>query len=101
MLPFLVLACAPPQPVVVEPVAEGPQSELVIAHTNDLHAHFLPEPAGWLEGEPATGESLKKAGFVVWTVQPQRGNKTTFLNRMFQNVQGLHSLHIMRRCKSS
>lgn len=55
MLPLLLLACAPPQPVVAEPVADSPQSELVIAHTNDLHAHFLPEPAGWLEGEPAIG----------------------------------------------
>jgi 5'-nucleotidase len=28
---------------------------LVILHTNDLHGHFLPERAKWLEGEPYIG----------------------------------------------
>ena len=55
MLSLLLLACKAPQPVVTETVPEHAPSQLVIAHTNDLHAHFLPEPADWLEGEPAIG----------------------------------------------
>ncbi|MFT5683230.1 MAG: 5'-nucleotidase/UDP-sugar diphosphatase [Myxococcota bacterium] len=47
----LLLACRPPQ----APVAQSTPGELVIAHTNDLHAHFLPEPAPWLEGSPSIG----------------------------------------------
>lgn len=46
-----LLACAPKTPVVS---AEGPHA-LTVLHTNDIHAHFEPEPAEWLEGRPAIG----------------------------------------------
>ena len=57
MLFSLLLAC--PHPVAPSPA--DPEStalaanELVILHTNDLHGHFLPERAKWLEGEPKIG----------------------------------------------
>jgi 5'-nucleotidase / UDP-sugar diphosphatase len=53
MIPLLLLGCQPPQSAATDVVAA--QHGLVIAHTNDLHAHFLPEPAPWLEGRPAIG----------------------------------------------
>jgi len=40
----------------VESVDETAGSDrLVVLHTNDLHGHFLPERAPWLDGEPAIG----------------------------------------------
>ena len=47
------LACAPPTPP-AEPLGPAP-GELLLLHTNDLHCHYLPERADWLEGEPAIG----------------------------------------------
>ncbi|MCB9758721.1 MAG: bifunctional metallophosphatase/5'-nucleotidase [Alphaproteobacteria bacterium] len=44
-----LLACRPP----AAPVA--PSAELVLLHTNDMHCHFQPERADWLEGEPSIG----------------------------------------------
>lgn len=35
-----------------------PPGQLVLAHTNDLHAHYLPEPAPWLQGEPSIGGAV-------------------------------------------
>lgn len=32
---------------------------LTLLHTNDMHAHFLPEPAPWLDGSPAIGGFLR------------------------------------------
>ncbi|MCB9778381.1 MAG: bifunctional metallophosphatase/5'-nucleotidase [Alphaproteobacteria bacterium] len=61
MWPALLLwACAPrsnpPAASLDAPAAVplGP-GRLVIAHTNDIHAHYEPEPASWLDGEPALG----------------------------------------------
>ena len=35
---------------------EAPEGRgLVILHTNDLHGHYLPERASWIEGEPSIG----------------------------------------------
>jgi 5'-nucleotidase/UDP-sugar diphosphatase len=34
--------------------AEGPRT-LTVLHTNDLHGHFLPERAAWIDGEPKIG----------------------------------------------
>ncbi len=54
MIPWLLLfaGCAPKTPVAVIPA--GPHA-LTVLHTNDIHAHFEPEPADWLEGKPAIG----------------------------------------------
>ena len=62
ILPLLLLpllACpreAPiegaPQP---EPAVASGSGSLVLLHTNDIHCHYLPTPARWLEGSPAIG----------------------------------------------
>ncbi len=48
-----LLACQKPAP----PAAPGaaPAGALTILHTNDMHGHFLPERASWIEGEPEIG----------------------------------------------
>ncbi len=49
-----LLACVAPR----TPPAPGPQGgpgHLVVAHTNDLHAHFSPNRASWLPGGPDIG----------------------------------------------
>jgi 5'-nucleotidase/UDP-sugar diphosphatase len=54
-----LLAC--PREVPVEgPAEQAPRTgsgsgSLVLLHTNDIHSHFLPTPARWLEGSPAIG----------------------------------------------
>jgi 5'-nucleotidase / UDP-sugar diphosphatase len=48
---LFVLGCRP----VVPADQKLPPGQLVLAHTNDLHAHYLPEPAPWLKGEPSIG----------------------------------------------
>ncbi len=52
---LLVLGCASRivQPTV--PTAQLPAGRLVIAHTNDLHAHYLPERAEWRADEATLG----------------------------------------------
>jgi 5'-nucleotidase / UDP-sugar diphosphatase len=42
-------------PAVENDYEELGSNELVILHTNDLHGHFLPERAGWIDGEPTIG----------------------------------------------
>ena len=49
-----LLGCATPRAAPVLP-AEGGPAHLVVAHTNDLHAHFSPNRASWLPGEPDIG----------------------------------------------
>ena len=49
---IFLLACAPRVAEVGLPPEPG---RVTILHTNDLHAHFLPEPADWIEGHPAIG----------------------------------------------
>ncbi len=53
---FLVLAAcpreAPVQAALAEPDGSG---SLVLLHTNDIHAHYLPTPAKWIDGAPAIG----------------------------------------------
>lgn len=51
---WLLLGCTPKAPVAPpEPQAEA--GHISILHTNDMHSHYLPEPAEWLEGRPAIG----------------------------------------------
>lgn len=50
---LLLLACAPKAPPPAE--CAPPPGELLLLHTNDMHAHYLPERADWLEGEPSIG----------------------------------------------
>ncbi|MSP54212.1 MAG: bifunctional metallophosphatase/5'-nucleotidase [Myxococcales bacterium] len=69
---LLVVACAPKPPPAVQ---DGPHA-LTVLHTNDIHAHFEPEPAEWLDGRPAIG------GFVrleqeVRTLRAARGKDHT------------------------
>jgi 5'-nucleotidase/UDP-sugar diphosphatase len=52
MLLLLLLACGPKTPAA--PPTSGPHA-LTVLHTNDIHAHFEPEPAEWLDGRPAIG----------------------------------------------
>jgi len=52
MLLALLLACAPPQEAARATLR---RREVLLAHTNDLHAHFRPVPAPWLEGSPRIG----------------------------------------------
>jgi 5'-nucleotidase/UDP-sugar diphosphatase len=54
-LALTLLACpreTPPAPA-AEP--ERGSGSLVLLHTNDIHSHYLPTPARWLEGSPAIG----------------------------------------------
>lgn len=53
---LLLLACAARTTATdgVEP-GDLPQGRLVLAHTNDLHAHYLPERAEWREDDAALG----------------------------------------------
>jgi 5'-nucleotidase len=55
---LFLLACAraPVAPDVGLPPEPG---HLTILHTNDLHGHFLPEPAEWLDGRPAIGGMVR------------------------------------------
>jgi 5'-nucleotidase / UDP-sugar diphosphatase len=53
MISLLLFAACQPHPVPV--VASQPEGYLVIAHTNDLHAHFEPNRADWLDGHPDIG----------------------------------------------
>lgn len=69
---LLLLACAPKAP----PAVQGGPHALTVLHTNDIHAHFEPEPAEWLDGRPAIG------GFVrleqeVRTLRAARGKDHT------------------------
>jgi len=45
-------ACKPPAPAPTAPLGPG---ELLLAHTNDLHAHFRPSAAPWLPTTPEIG----------------------------------------------
>jgi len=52
-----LLACQKPVPPEVGPgtPAIGGSGILTVLHTNDMHGHFLPEPAKWLDGAPSIG----------------------------------------------
>ncbi len=76
---FLVLGC---QPHPVEPAsgaAEGP-ARLVIAHTNDLHAHFSPNRAAWLDGTPDIGGFAEISGHVARLHEEKGGDNVLFLD---------------------
>lgn len=45
-------ACRPPAAPAVAALEPG---RFLLAHTNDIHTYFLPNPAPWLEGAPAIG----------------------------------------------
>ncbi len=54
MIWSLLLACLHVRTAPEAEQAEGPRT-LTVLHTNDLHGHFLPERAAWIEGEPEIG----------------------------------------------
>jgi len=53
ILPLLGCPKRAPAPISVAP-PDGPRS-LVLLHTNDIHCHYEPTPARWLDGSPAIG----------------------------------------------
>lgn len=53
-----LLACAPRAEVPAVGLPPQP-GHLTILHTNDLHGHFLPEPADWIDGRPAIGGMVR------------------------------------------
>ncbi|MDP2308484.1 MAG: bifunctional UDP-sugar hydrolase/5'-nucleotidase [Pseudomonadota bacterium] len=52
LLLLAVVGCKHAAPEVGLPEVGG---QLTILHTNDIHGHYLPEPAEWLDGRPAIG----------------------------------------------
>lgn len=50
---LLLLACVHPVPPDVGPPPTP--GHVTLLHTNDLHGHYLAEPADWLEGRPPIG----------------------------------------------
>ncbi len=69
-----------PRPDITDPVdaAGQPPGHITILHTNDLHSHFLPAPAEWIDQRPAIG------GFVrldaeIDAIRLARGASTTLL----------------------
>ena len=61
---WLLLAACQPHPV-EPPSSSEARPRLVIAHTNDLHAHFAPNQAPWLPGAPNIGGFAEVAGQVA------------------------------------
>ena len=61
---FFVLVACGPHPVEPPVSANAASDRLVIAHTNDLHAHFAPNAAPWIAGEPEVGGFAEIAGHV-------------------------------------
>jgi 2',3'-cyclic-nucleotide 2'-phosphodiesterase (5'-nucleotidase family) len=53
-----------PHPVLPSGPMDSVPGHLVIAHTNDIHAHFEPNRAEWLPGEPAIGGFGEISGLV-------------------------------------
>lgn len=51
LLSLLLVGCVK----VAEPGLPEAPGTLTVLHTNDLHGHFLPEQAEWIEGRPALG----------------------------------------------
>jgi 5'-nucleotidase/UDP-sugar diphosphatase len=79
VLTWLALGPACKKPVAPPPAAEAASGALTILHTNDLHGHYLPERADWLEGQPEIG------GFVMldaWVraLRAERGDAVLLLD---------------------
>jgi 5'-nucleotidase len=53
ILALALVGCAP-HPTDVASLPETP-GHLTLLHTNDIHGHYLPEAAEWLDGRPAIG----------------------------------------------
>ena len=66
-----LLACAKHEASVV--AAPG---HVTILHTNDLHGHFLPEPAEWLDNRPAIG-GFERLEEELRAVRTARGDAST------------------------
>jgi 5'-nucleotidase / UDP-sugar diphosphatase len=57
---LLLWACTPKPAELPEPLPEpAPPGALTILHTNDLHGHYLPEPADWLDNRPSIGGMVR------------------------------------------
>ena len=55
---LFLAACGPAREAAVVGLPAQP-GHVTILHTNDLHGHFLPEPADWIEGRPAIGGMVR------------------------------------------
>lgn len=57
---LLLWACTPKPTELPAPLPEpAPAGALTILHTNDLHGHYLPEPADWLDSRPSIGGMVR------------------------------------------
>lgn len=52
---LFLFALAGCKPAVLAPTSPLQSGEVLLVHTNDLHAHFRPSAADWLPGKPAIG----------------------------------------------
>ncbi len=68
---LLLFACAKHDVGVI--AAPG---HVTILHTNDLHGHFLPEPAEWLENRPAIG-GFERLDAELRAIRAARGDAST------------------------
>ncbi len=57
-LALSLAACGPARDAVTVGLPPQP-GHVTLLHTNDLHGHFLPEPADWIEGRPAIGGMVR------------------------------------------
>lgn len=61
MILLALFACAARH---VEPGLPPEPGRVTILHTNDMHGHFLPEPAEWLDARPPVGGFVRLEGEV-------------------------------------
>ncbi len=59
----VLVSCQKPTPVPEPPAGLDP-GQLILLHTNDLHGHFLPDRAKWLDGQPEIGGMLELDAWV-------------------------------------
>jgi 2',3'-cyclic-nucleotide 2'-phosphodiesterase (5'-nucleotidase family) len=76
---LLMLACQPHPVEPAGPLVSAP-GHLVIAHTNDLHAHFEPNRAEWLPGEPLIGGFAEISAWVSRLHKEQGDDHVLYLD---------------------
>ncbi len=63
LLIWLLGACQKPAEVPEPPAGLDP-GQLILLHTNDMHGHFQPDRAKWLDGQPEIGGMLELDAWV-------------------------------------
>jgi 2',3'-cyclic-nucleotide 2'-phosphodiesterase (5'-nucleotidase family) len=79
MIWSLLLACLHVRNSPEAEQAAGPGT-LTILHTNDLHGHFLPERAAWLDGNPKIGGFAALDSWVQATEKERGANNVVVLD---------------------